>query len=82
MAECRHCGKTFHACTSCGLWWTWEYHYHENCWPQSERYKELESVARRVKAQLDDEGREFIRYLIQDNDDAEYVMSKVLTEED
>lgn len=26
MAECRKCGKNFHACPSCGLWgWEWDY---------------------------------------------------------
>lgn len=34
------CGKEFHACSSCGLTYNWEYKFcSEECWKRSEEYK-------------------------------------------
>ena len=40
MAQCKTCGRKFHACSNCSLSNSWEYHYcNTNCWKNSDEYK-------------------------------------------
>ena len=42
MAQCKTCGKAYHACPSCGLNNMWEYEYCcEKCWKESPGYKAM-----------------------------------------
>ena len=39
MAECKRCGKSFHACGSCCLDYNWQYEYcSEECWRATDIY--------------------------------------------
>ena len=45
MTICLKCGKTFHACSSCGLSYNYEYRYcREKCWKESDEYQKTKDI--------------------------------------
>lgn len=63
MAECKKCGKKFHACGSCCIDYGWAYDYCcQNCWESSEEYAEhvnkinqiLDNLPRELWGSLED----------------------------
>lgn len=48
---CKKCGSNFHACSSCGLYYDWEYQYcSERCYMMSDEAAAVERTSRNIAA--------------------------------
>ena len=69
MAYCHNCGKSFHACSSCGLNYSWEYNFcSEACWKESDEYKEAISRMERLIRYLPQGGLNDLSFVMGEGD--------------
>lgn len=65
MPNCKTCEKEFHACSSCDLYYFWEYEYCSSaCWRRSEEYKKMiDRISKFYLTLNDDMVSEFIDFI-------------------
>ena len=66
MAECKNCGKKFHACSSCSLDCDWQNEYCcQDHWHQSDEYQEEIDAFKRFCERLDQRQRTYFCYFVE-----------------
>ena len=79
--ECKKCGKKFHACSNCGMNYSYEYKYcSEECWKSSKEFLEARALFFSFSITLFRSQREVLKKILNLDSDYEYFFEDWLNE--